>query len=1336
MTRKTLAQVSLYALVAACFVGSASAGCSSSPQPTTEEERVGSSSQPLTSTGNLQLEVLTNSCGASQVQDFFQVKNTGTTSIPLSQITIKLWSDDKTGQAMVGQINTGGCLSNASGCFHQVSGVKTSTAAVSPACGPDSSHQADEEITISTTDTTSLAPGQSWTNAQLALHLANFASFSPGTSDWYSPCLSGSSYAFDTHFAVYQGGTLLTSSPGVPPSCRSVQGKVPIPGEVPPGLGTTYPLVGPLPGSTQVTLAIGLPLTTSPVGQPTLESFIQSVSDPKSPTFRQYMTPATFAAAYGASAADYTALQQFASRNGLTVAGTHTNRGLLTVTGTAAAVESAFFVTLNLYKRPDGSTFYGPANAPSYSPLTALTNPITHITGLDSLAVPIPASGGSAIGGACANTGVQGFYGQDLRNLYFGTTSSCVFVPSSSPCPVGNPGCVQCTTNPNCGTNCPPSAVGQGYGDGQTVGLVELDIYNPANVTNYAQGRGLDNAGGIALCTSSPPATLSNITQVLVSSTGEAVSLFTPMVIPFPGYATNPTNESEAEFDIEMTLAMAPHANVVVYEEPTNGGGVTFNPATILADMGDNVLLSGGGMISPPPVIANSWVWIGSTGIDANVVQALETFAAQGQSFFQAAGDWGAYVANGAVVSPPDPIVDSPFITVVGGTTFQGNSNAPTHEITWNNATERPAATCGAPLTLTNENGAIETGACASAGGGGIVSALTIPGYQVGINTSGNPDLSTTSRMIPDVSMIADGLSAITASTGGVAKCTQGTSAAAVLWASYAAISNELSNNGSVGYANPELYLLGTNPANGAFNDIGSPLSFMTSNNSYSSVPASTSFQARTGYDLATGLGSPSPASCSLPTTLPTQSCAPGTAVSALLQGKNVTAYVPNGSYSEAVTGVNAVPLEVAPTGTPPAYGAVPPAFPIATNSDPVQGVINTCSGNSTTGLVVCTSNGTTVWTIDGTSPPASQTANAIVEPASNVTAGAFEEFSGGTCQTCNVTIDPIHNFAYLSVASANGFAAFQPVDLSLGAALNATSFLPLIPTNQQATSEDILVDPRRQFILSPIEGALNGGGPGDYQLVQLKAQTATAIGGGSTTPVVDFDPADMDPLGTGFDSAAEDCATGIALASDEETDNIFLADLTQVAFTNNMGANSTWSSGSASPGFGFFSIPELQGTVDGEGEGATSVVVVPGTHLALVSGEFGGNTFAVAVLPSTSGSGTPMISKYFIAQIPSPDGGATNWVFGHDPHTVTAYTSPNSGSPYAVFEDDVTQNGARTFLAVIDLQQLMAFSVQTATNSPVGFTVGSLAGSTCTSTNLATGVNPVGCVVRFVSVQ
>jgi len=105
---------------------------------------------------------------------------------------------------------------------------------------------------------------------------------------------------------------------------------------------------------------------------------------------------------------------------------------------------------------------------------------------------------------------------------------------------------------------------------------------------------------------------------------------------------------------------------------------------------------------------------------------------------------------------------------------------------------------------------------------------------------------------------------------------------------------------------------------------------------------------------------------------------------------------------------------------------------------------------------------------------------------------------------------------------------------------------------------------------------------------------------------------------------------------------------------------------------------------------GTCGISTAPGTnHLGVVTGEFGGSSFSALKLPSTSGSGTPTLADYaYVAAMPNaPDG--SGFQAGADPHTVTAYTSPNSGLSYAVFADDRSGYGesvAPAYVAVVDL--------------------------------------------------
>jgi hypothetical protein len=322
--RSALVTLSL-AVLAMCLVA-----CSRVEGPST----LRSQSQGLSgvSASTLTLEEKTNSCGANQTQTFFEVLNGGTQSVKLSDVTIKFWVDDTSGASIVPAIVAGGCLTNANGCFHQVSGVTSSAQAFAPACGSDSK-LANWEITITNSDPTALAAGVKWADLQSQLHLANFANFKPGTASWYSSCLAGADYASDVHYAVYVKGALVSASPGVPPSCRAPHGTQLLSGEVPPAVASA-PLVGALPGATMLELAISLPLRNTQ----SLDAQIQQVSDPSSPSYRQYLTPNSFASAFGPTPTDYQALISFVQANGLSVAGTYKSRALLAVRGSVANI--------------------------------------------------------------------------------------------------------------------------------------------------------------------------------------------------------------------------------------------------------------------------------------------------------------------------------------------------------------------------------------------------------------------------------------------------------------------------------------------------------------------------------------------------------------------------------------------------------------------------------------------------------------------------------------------------------------------------------------------------------------------------------------------------------------------------------------------------------------------------------------------------------------------------------------------------------------------------------------------------------------------------------------
>jgi hypothetical protein len=343
-----------------------------------------------------------------------------------------------------------------------------------------------------------------------------------------------------------------------------------------------------------------------------------------------------------------------------------------------------------------------------------------------------------------------------------------------------------------------------------------------------------------------------------------------------------------------------------------------------------------------------------------------------------------------------------------------------------------------------------------------------------------------------------------------------------------------------------------------------------------------------------------------------------------------VTAYVPNGNWGGGGTGVQAVDIEGGSTKS----------------SIGTAAAVNSCSSNPATGQTVCTANNTDVYLITGT------TLNTTLHSSSN----AFAGFSGGICNNCGVAINALSNKAVINMGLTPSptTSGIQLLDL------NTNTFATPVAATAAGVTEDPSIDPTRNLILSASEN-------GVYDLFQIQSDGTTLkeFAGTPNTGLV-------------LDSSGEDCSTGIAISVGEGSNSVYLADLTQAVFT------------AGSPA-GTYTAPHSTTSVItsfGFSAGISGVSVAVGTsHLAVGTGEFGGNTFVVLQLPSTSGSGTPAILDYAVAAIPSSTTCGGTFSAGNDPHTITAYTSPNDGKAYALFANFAPPS----CLARIDLAAVLA---------------------------------------------
>ena len=96
---------------------------------------------------------------------------------------------------------------------------------------------------------------------------------------------------------------------------------------------------------------------------------------------------------------------------------------------------------------------------------------------------------------------------------------------------------------------------------------------------------------------------------------------------------------------------------------------------------------------------------------------------------------------------------------------------------------------------------------------------------------------------------------------------------------------------------------------------------------------------------------------------------------------------------------------------------------------------------------------------------------------------------------------------------------------------------------------------------------------------------------------------------------------------------------------------------------------------------GASGIAVAEGTHTGIVSGEFGGNAITAIALPATSGAGIPAIGDWVSCNI-------AGFNIGDDPHTVTAYQSPNGAKDAIALVGNLLTTA--TQVAVVDLTKML----------------------------------------------
>jgi subtilase family serine protease len=560
-------------------------------------------------------------------------------------------------------------------------------------------------------------------------------------------------------------------------------------------IGSTpeLPAGASLAGAVSPERQLSLHVALEPRDPAALEAFAEEVATPGSQVYGQYLSVPQFAARFAPTAAQVATVRAALFAAGLEVGAPSANNLSLPVRATAEEAEDAFGTAIARVDTASGRVAYANRSAPRVP--AAAAPYVQSVLGLDNLKES-----------ERADAGAEALPPTTAATLPPATTS----VVTGGPQPCAEATAIGASEHGNtidqiaAAYDLPGFYAAGNFGAGQTVALLELEPFLPKDIEDFQACYGIH-------------------TSVEAVNVGKG-----------PGEYKG--EDGEAAMDIENIAGLAPDAHIVVYQAKNEGDAEIKILTQYVTENRAKVMSSSWGICEPEE--------------EESEMEATNTLlqeaAAQGQSFFVAAGDEGATDCWTSKDDDRTLQVDfpgsSPFATDVGGTRMEAVGSP--NNFLWNQAPDW------------------------GAGGGGRSAHFPMPAYQQGAAgslgvveplSSGAPCGLTSGycRQVPDVSANA------ALETGWVIHAEEewevngGTSAAAPFWAAVATLTNASAACGghTVGFVNPALYGLGGTAYAANFRDVTGPFTGLkpTTDRFDDNEP----FPAKVGYDMASGLGTP-----------------------------------------------------------------------------------------------------------------------------------------------------------------------------------------------------------------------------------------------------------------------------------------------------------------------------------------------------------------------------------------------------------------------------------------------------------------------------------------------
>ncbi len=536
-------------------------------------------------------------------------------------------------------------------------------------------------------------------------------------------------------------------------------------------------------GSVDPSTVIDVSIWLKPHNKPGLDALVEQLYNPDSAKYRHWLTKAQFAAEFAPSAAEANTVKSFFTANQMTVSKVGPDNFYVRATGTVAAVNRAFHVTLNNYTL-NGKTIRANAEDPQISGEAASL--VGSVSGLDNLeyahplttkasGLPKPSHPGSGTtgftaGAAAASTLPSSVFNSDC---FPGTTTE-TFTTSGALPKATYKGNEYTTKSSGCGYT--PANIRAAYGlntlyadkyDGTGQTIVILDWCGSPTITS--------DANAFSAQFGLPKLTAAN---------------FNIIYTPTPSYCEAP--DPEINLDVEWAHAIAPGARIDLVVPPTPSFQDVDEALFYAVDYQLGNVISGSYgseelYTSPSVLITEDLVTeiAAVTGISAN-------FSTGDNGDFT--NDEPAYFP--ASVSAP---ADSPYATAVGGVSLALTS---TNAIAWQTG-------WGNNLNLVSDEGYVTdppagNGYFSGGSGGGESGFFAKPAFQSALPGIG--------RQLPDVSWLADPYTGayIAISEPGTIPELQytvygGTSLACPMFSALWAIANQIAGT-PLGQAAPYLY--------------------------------------------------------------------------------------------------------------------------------------------------------------------------------------------------------------------------------------------------------------------------------------------------------------------------------------------------------------------------------------------------------------------------------------------------------------------------------------------------------------------------------------------------